>query len=300
MNTDLSWREIARRIGVAKSTVSDYLREIMKRGRGDDTPKVLIYDIEFMPANVLTWGRFKQYIADEFVIHDPYMFSWVAKWLGGDEIIQDCISNYPSDYAEDPRNDINITKSLWQMFDMADIIVAHNNDNYDEKQLNTRAVRHGLIPPSPTKRVDTLKIAKAKFKFPRNSLSELARFLDVTRKLDNDGASLWMACYNGDESAICDMMGYNVGDVQTLEEVYLKLRPWDDRHPNMSLYHRNDELVCPRCGAEDSLVLSDKFAHTSVSKFNTFRCEDCSAIVRSRRSVKTKEQKENILTNISK
>ena len=53
----------------------------------------------------------------------------------------------------------------------------------------------------------------------------------------------------GDKKAWKLMCDYNIQDVVLLEKVYLKLRGWDERHPNTALW--GNVIGCPNCGSDN-------------------------------------------------
>ena len=90
------------------------------------------------------------------------------------------------------------------------------------------------------------------------------------------------------------MFQYNQWDVECLEAVYLRLRPWIRNHPNLALYFESDHVVCPNCGSTH--LYSDGFYYTTVNKYQVFRCE-CGAVSRVRSSTVKSNLKNNILNN---
>ena len=300
-NSDMSWREIAKTVGKSKSTVSDYLRSMSEtinkiQDAHRNGAKILLYDVEMAPASHLTFGRFKQYISEPQVLEEGYMLTWAAQWLDSGTIMEDKITNYDL-FDENHHDDEHIVKSLWELIDEADVIVAHNND-FDEKTFNTRAIAHGLVPPHPSKRICTYKLCKGKFRFPSNSLKSLAVFLGLTNKIENDGFSLWRRCWLGDSDAIQTMQDYNVGDITTLRELYLKVGPWDNRSPNLSLFTNIKDENCGHC-TSTYLTPTGKYVITGVSKFETVRCDNCGKISRRRTNIVSKYDRKNILMNVA-
>ena len=154
------------------------------------------------------------------------------------------LPDYPG-YKKDKENDGALVKHLHEFLDQADVVIAHNGDNFDIKKCNARFIFHGLTPPSPYQTVDTLKIARRHFEFDSNRLDALAKYFGIGGKLPHTGKHLWLGCMSGDLKAWKMMRQYNVHDVDLLEEVYEKLRPWSTNHPNFNLYTR--ETACPVC-----------------------------------------------------
>lgn len=251
-------------------------------------PKILILDVETAPLKAYVWQRYKQNIYPDQMLSEWFILTWSAKWLFAKEIMSDKITKEEVLKEDDKR----IVTSLWKLLDEADIVIAHNGDLFDVPMMNGRFVIHGIVPPSPYKTIDTKKVAAKKFKFSSNKLSELAKYFGFKGKLDTD-FELWAKCMSGDEVAITYMQKYNDQDIIVLEEVYLKLRPWIDEHPNIGLYMELDKPVCGHCGS-DKLTYLDKFHYTQTGKFETYRCE-CGAIGRRRINSFDKDKKEELL-----
>lgn len=251
-------------------------------------PKILIFDLETSPELGYVWGRFKQFLAPVQVEQRSYLLTWSAKWLGEKEVLADEIPNYRTcegKYTE--QDDLEVVTSIWRLLDECDVAIAHNGLRFDFPYLNSRFAYHGLGMPSPYKAVDTCKIAKKYFRFPANSLKELGIYLGIdTPKLDTD-FQLWVDCMHGVRGAWDYMVEYNKFDVKLLEEVYLKLRPYDKSHPNMGLYYApSDAVRNPTTGEVVAEPLAGKYAYTASSAFPVYKGED-GHVFRSSKRVKS-------------
>jgi Zn ribbon nucleic-acid-binding protein len=111
---------------------------------------------------------------------------------------------------------------------------------------NTFFIKEGLTPPSPYKVIDTLTIARSKFKFMSNKLDDLGKYLGVGRKVDTGGFKLWLGCLKGDKKSWKLMRKYNKQDVSLLEDIYIKLRGWGTNLPAVKT-----GILCPTCGSDD-------------------------------------------------
>ncbi len=67
------------------------------------------------------------------------------------------------------------------------------------------------------------------------------------QKLIDHTFEMWIKCVHGDLEAFKQMREYNVGDILSLEGLYLLARPFAKQHPNMSLYYQDEEskVRCP-------------------------------------------------------
>lgn len=247
--------------------------------------KILILDIETTPMQAYVWKRWKENISLDQTISEWFMICWSAKWLNDDRAFGDCCTSDEM-LAED---DMRICYSLWKVLNEADIVIAHNGNKFDIPKINSRFVVHGFLPPSPYKQIDTLDVAKKNFNFSSNKLDALAGYFNIEHKNPTD-FNLWKACMGGNAAALKYMFEYNIKDVEILEKVYLRLRPWIKNHPNLATITMADDLVCPVCGKKDIIPIPGKYTGTAVSQYQVYRCRDCYAVVRGREKINEKVQ----------
>jgi len=260
-------------------------------------PKILILDIETAPISAVVWRIWKENVGLKQIMNDWYILTWSAKWLGEDEVYADALVNHDL-YDTEPRNDIEILKSIHTLISQADIIIAHNGDRFDMPKLNARFIYHGIMPPSPYKTIDTLKVAKYTFNFTSNKLAYLGVFLKVGGKIDTGGMELWTRCLDGDLDAYKEMLEYNIQDVKLLEDVYMKMRPWVKSHPNFGVYIRESRKACTACGSDNLKTIPDSpYAYTPLGRFNAYQCQDCGKWVRDRKNLNDKFKNRNLVTN---
>lgn len=286
------WRCLREDIYVARVEA----RKILKgRKRNGSLPKILIFDIETTPleAYVFQTQVWKARISDDNIISQWFMLTWSAKWLFSDKTMSDRLTGEEVENEDDGR----VVQSLWDLFDEADVLIAHNGDGFDVPNMNTRFLVNGINPPSPTQRIDTLKVARKEFGFTHNGLDALANTLGLKGKVKTN-FSLWKRCKNGEEAALKEMELYNVQDVELLEEVYLELRPWIRNHPSAALFMESENKICPACG-HDHLMHKGHYM-TQVSKFETYQCYKCGGFSRTRKSIVPKEVRQNLLVSLSR
>lgn len=256
---------------------------------GNILPKVLVFDIETSPMQVFVWHLHEQRISSESVISDFYLLSWSAKWLFSNEIMSDVLTSKEAINQDDKR----IANSIWKLLNEADVVIAHNANGFDIPKLNTRFLYHDMLPPMPYRVIDTLTVARSKFKISSNKLSYLAKFLGVQEKLGS-GYALWKDCFKGDKEALKSMVEYNRGDIETLEDIYVKIRPWIKSHPNMGLYVETDKPVCPICASTELDWRGTYPSNGNV--FKAFRCKGCGAVGRGKDSILAKQKLKSLTT----
>jgi DNA polymerase elongation subunit (family B) len=233
--------------------------------------RILLFDIETMANLGYIWGKYEQDVIS-FKEH-WYMITFAYKWLGEKRTMVYSLPDFTL-YAKDKTNDRQLCQKLWELFDQADVVIAHNGDQFDIKKAQARFAQHGFRPPTPFKSVDTKKVAKRYFNFTSNSLDDLGQYLGFGKKINTGGFELWLECAMGKKSAWKKMCDYNKRDVVLLERIYIALRPWMNNHPNMNLL--NDTLdACPNCASTN--LNKRGLAITRVAKYQRFQCMDCGA-----------------------
>ena len=285
ISDDYSQRKACEILGVARSTMQDALKREVKGlpesiTKVANKPKVLFYDIETLPNISAHFGSWNENLPYKQRIQESCLLSHSWCWDNDGEIHGSVLTPTEAINHDDER----LVLELWSLLDNADIVIGHNISRYDNKKANAYFIKYGLPPVSPFKSIDTLSIAKRKFKFEFNSLAYLAKYLGVTDKIENDGMPLWIDCHLGKQEALNTMLRYNIGDVKTQREVYNILKSYDNNGANMSLYDSTECLKCVSCGSHNVSVLTNKLVYTSSNKYLAYRCNDCSIVMRGNKS----------------
>lgn len=233
--------------------------------------KVLLLDIETAPLTAYVWGLFKENIPIQRVIDSGHVLCWSAKWLGDDTVMFDSV------HKSKPKR---MLQRVHALLNDADVVIHYNGSRFDIPTLNKEFVLKGISPPSPYKQIDLLTTARRRFRFASNKLDYIAQMLGVGKKHAHEGFELWVKCMAGDDAAWKIMEEYNKQDVQLLEAVYHRFRPWIRNHPNVALFGSNDQPSCPVCGSTD--LHRRGYAVTATSRYQRFQCTDCGHWSRSR------------------
>lgn len=244
-------------------------------------PRVLLWDVE-TSHNLAAVFRLTQndYIQPDNIVQERYIICAAWKTLGEKKISAVSTLDDPALYKKDPFNDLHVVKTLHGVLSQADIIVAHNGDQYDIKFTKGRMLVQGLPPLPPILSIDTLKTARNQFLLNANNLDYLGKMLGVGRK-KNTPKGLWLRVLQGDKKAIREMVAYNKGDVQLLEDVFLKLRPHIPDHVNRQLF-TGDKSGCPRCGSKH---VQSRGVHRALTQtYQKFVCVDCGGWYRNRKA----------------
>ncbi len=247
----------------------------MSEAQSAAQPKILVCDLETLPNQGYTWGRWDQNVIR--FTQESCIATFVCKWLGNPKIISKALPDYPG-YKPGSYDDKALVQDLWNLFDEADIIVAHNGDSFDIKVATGRFILHGLQPPSPFKTIDTKKMVKEVARYNSNSLDDLCGLLDLGHKIHTD-FDLWEGCINGDPKSWAQMVKYNRMDVLLLEKLYYRLAPFAKTHPNLAFWTRG---TCPKCGGHD--VQYRGVARCITRTYQRFQCNQCGSWGRTAKS----------------
>lgn len=232
--------------------------------------RILLYDIETSPIISYNWGIWEQNAIE--VIDDFQILTVAWKWLDEKRVHvvgQDDLKGYKPGV----NNDLEVVKALHKLFDEADVVVAHNGDQFDQKVSQARMMVHGMNPPAPYKQIDTKKVAKKYGRFTSNKLDDLGKGIGLGQKLDTGGFKIWKGCLAGEKKSWAKMKKYNKQDVVLLEQLYLHLRPWISNHPSVALANGLAE-ACPKCGKGPMRPHKKRKLANTTWKMQ-YQCENC-------------------------
>lgn len=246
--------------------------------------KILVFDIETAPHLGYVWALWKQSLGLNQLVEEGVILCWVAKWVNSNDFHQGTL-------WDDGKE--GMIRKLHALMEEADLIVAHNGDKFDIKHVNSEIADLGLAPPSASKTVDTLKVARARFRLPSYKLDYLCKRWNLGRKLKHEGFELWLACMSGKRRAQQKMLRYNKHDVKILQRLYYKLRPWIKNHPQHGLYKESARPVCSNCGSHR--VHKKGMSYTARGAYQRYKCSDCGTPLRGTKQVLSQEQRANTL-----
>lgn len=285
---EYSWREIAKGLGIAKSTVSDFLRNNLTRkpkAEKKKGPRVLFLDIETKYMVMQGWALYNQNFSLDQIQEDWHILSFSAKWRKEEEVLYYDVAEYVEE---------DLLAKMHDLLEEADFVVAHNGRRFDMKKIRARMITHGFQPHSPVRIIDTLEIAKKEFGFTSNKLQYLTNLLCKKNKKSSHaqfaGFLLWKEFVKGNPAAIQEMRDYNIIDVTSLEELYEILAPWSSTLPVFEVY--DDEV------ADMSGWVADGFIYSNLGKYERFRNIETGQYRRGRVNMLSKEKRRSLLANI--
>lgn len=241
-------------------------------------PKILIYDIETSLSIVASFSLYPNFISHKNIIQDPFIICASWKWLGDKKAKAIAVTKQEAL----TQNDKRVVQKLHEVIEEADIIIGHNGDKFDLKWVKGRGLKYGLTPLSYVKTIDTLKVARKNFRLMSNRLDYIGDYLGVGRKISTS-EGLWLKVLQGKVSAIKEMVKYNKQDVYLLEDVYLKLRPYIDNHPDLNMMLKGHNQCCKACGSIHSQKYGIRYA--KARKYQKFLCKSCGHVFTNNKSI---------------
>lgn len=221
--------------------------------------KRLFFDIEVSPNVIFSWnvGR-KINVGYENILKERAIICICWKWEGSSVI---------HSLKWDNGKDKKLIQDFVNVLLEADEVVGHNGDNFDLKWVRTRCLLHNVKSLPEFKSIDTLKIARKRFRFNSNRLDYIAKFLGLGAKIST-GFDLWKnICLNNSKKAMNEMVRYCKADVILLEKVYNKLSGFDRPATNVAVMVGNDRWDCPHCGN-----MNTNFKRRTVSPAGLIKC----------------------------
>jgi len=229
--------------------------------------KRLYFDIE-VSANVgLFWqSGFKLNIGTENIIKERAVICICYKWEEDKDVY----------YLHWDRKqcDKKLLQEFIKVANEADELVGHNGDKFDLAWVRTRCLFHRLEMFPTYTTIDTLKVARSKFRFNSNRLDYIGKFLGLGQKLHTD-FDLWKnIMLKNDKVALNKMIDYCIQDVILLEKVHKELSLHIPAKTHYGVIFGGDRGSCPECGSDDIVRNNKRVTASGLVKVQ-MRCKTC-------------------------
>lgn len=237
-------------------------------------PRIVLWDIETVQnlvASFTLYSRGGLFLPHRNVVRERYIVTASWKLLNEPKVHSVSVLDDPKRFKRAPHDDRYVCQKLHEMLSTADVIVAHNGDDFDIRWTEGRMLVHGLDPLPPILKVDTKKIAKSRFNLNSYRLDYLCRYLGLGQKMEID-PERWMEILRNDSkarAAIQQMVEYNKVDILLLEGLFKRLQPFMPNHVNRQLFG-GAPGTCPRCGS--AKVERREFHYSTTRVYPRFRC----------------------------
>lgn len=237
---------------------------------GKNNPRILIYDIETSRMLVKTWWTGKRYVGADQIVREPKIITISWKWFGTDEV-------YHVAWDKD-HNDKALLKTFLKEYNRADMIIGQNNDKFDNRWVNARALKHRLNVNTLVRSLDLMKQAKKHFRLPGYGMKFMTKYMGVETKMEHEGIKMWDMIEDGtpDEQAeyLKKMIDYNVQDIVATEQMYLAFRQYIGTASHIGMFSGGDKCDCPSCGSDD--VEHSRTTYTAAGTLqHIMRCGNC-------------------------
>lgn len=229
--------------------------------------KRLFFDIETSPNIGLFWeAGFKKNIDYSNIIQERGIICICYKWEGEKEVF--------SLQWDSKQCDKTMLQKFIEVADVATELVGHNGDRFDLAWIRTRCLFH-KIPMFPKyTTIDTLKVARSKFRFNSNRLNYIADFLGIGQKIKTE-YSLWKdILLKKDKIAMEKMIKYCKKDVSLLEKVFKALQTHIEPKTHYGVIFGEDRGSCPECGSDDLIRSKKTVTATGLIRIQ-YRCKTC-------------------------
>lgn len=229
--------------------------------------KRMFFDIETSYSIGWFWNpAFNTTISYNQVIKYPAIICICWKWEGSKKV-----HSLEWNKGEDKQ----MLKKFLKELNEADEVIGHNGDRFDLKWIRTRYLYHGWESIPEIKSLDTLKIARNKFKFPSNRLDAIGQYLGVGGKMDIGGIQLWHdIIQKNSKSAMNKMVKYCKRDVELLEKVFLKMQGYSKPKTHIGVFAGEGKESCPYCACTDYKLNNRRVSTTGIVRI-TLLCKGC-------------------------
>lgn len=227
----------------------------------------LFFDIETSPNIGLFWeAGYKKNIDYSNIIKERSIICICYKWEDEKEV-------YGLTWDK-KQSDKKMLQEFIQVANQATEMVGHNGDKFDLAWIRTRCLFHGIEMFPKYTTIDTLKVARSKFKFNSNRLNYIAGYLGIGSKIKTE-FDLWKSILmDNDKVAMEKMVKYCKHDVVLLEKVFKHLNTHIESKSHYGVLFGAYRGTCPECGSDDLIRSTVRTTATGVVKV-MLKCKTC-------------------------
>ena len=243
---------LASMFGVTTRTIRNWANNLGLTGAELSSDfRIMVYDIETSRVTAKVWWTGKQYVGHKQLLEEPKVISISWKWLGEDKI-------HALTWDKDHCDKKMLTKFMKQ-YNSADMVIGQNNDRFDNRWINARAMKHNIHFNTFVKSFDIMKQTKRLFRLPSYSMDYITKFLNVENKQTHEGIKMWDMIQDGNKKQqkeyLKKMVAYNVGDIVSTEAMYVKLRKYMNHKVHFGVLNGKPKYSSPSDGTLDVKLL---------------------------------------------
>lgn len=227
----------------------------------------LYFDCETSPNVGLFWqAGYKQKIDYSNIIKERAIICICYKWEDEKEVYEV--------HWDRNQDDKKLLTGFIKVANQADELIGHNGDKFDLPWIRTRCLFHEIEMFPNYTTIDTLKIARSKFRFNSNRLNYIAQYLGIGQKIKTE-FNLWKdIVLNKDAQAMEKMIKYCKKDVILLEKVHKHLGKHVYNKTHFGVIFGSDRGSCPECGSDELIISKRRITATGLKKIQ-FKCKTC-------------------------
>jgi len=225
-------------------------RKLMRKGKNEKA-KILFFDIE----------------TSNLAASMGFILSIGYKWAHENKVHLLRIDE-TKEYQKRKTDDAGLLKQFEDVYNEADVVVAHFGKYFDIPYLQTRRIIKNKIKMADVKLIDTWAICRKHMKFHSNRLDAVARALKCPYVKTTVDGEKWIDAMSGDKRALDYVVTHNKIDVLVLEWVFNKISAMLPSLPRLIW----DRQRCGNCGGR---MISDGPRVTQKNRHERWRCPKC-------------------------
>jgi len=224
-------------------------------------PRILFFDVETAPVLAWIWRSGYKINVSHDQIKKGQKFDIICicyKWSDESKI-------HSLDWGVNKQDSTKMIEEFSKVIEQADIVVAHNADRFDIKQINTQRLIKSMSPLDWPSSNDTLKQFRKYFALPSYKLDYIASLLLKTGK-DRMVFQDWIDIVEGKSpKAMEKMIKYCIKDVKMLSDIYKRAAKWFKPKLHVGVMNGlRARSSCPDCGSQESSSKGRRFTATRV------------------------------------
>ena len=229
--------------------------------------KRLFFDIETSPNIGLFWeAGYKKNIDYSNIIKERAIICICYKWEDDEDV------KYLT--WDSRQNDKKLLLEFIKIANQADELVGHNAKKFDLAWVRTRCLFHDIDMFPNYIVIDTLTIARSKFRFNSNKLDYIGKFLKLGEKIGTS-YQLWTSIIlDKNKESLEEMVKYCQQDVILLEKIYSRLKNHIEPKTHFGVIFKQSKKDCPECGSDDVVIHGFRVS-TAGGKYKRLQCRTC-------------------------
>ncbi len=245
---EVGQRLLANHFGVSERTIRNWAKKIGLTGvESNPESRVMVYDIETSRTTAKVWWTGKQYVGHKSLQSEPAIISICYKWLGEEKV-------YTLTWDKN-QCDKKMLEKFLVAYNTADMVIGQNNDRFDNRWVNARAMKHNLDINTMVKSFDIMKQTKKLFRLPSYSMDYITKYIGVENKMSHEGIIMWDKIEDGNKSEqkeyLQKMVDYNIQDIICTEQMYVKLRKYMGHKVHFGVLKGKPRYSSPSDGSTD-------------------------------------------------